>query len=185
MKRQRTDRRWIALLRRLPDDRPLVGVEVGVYQGALAIEVLKARPLVTHHMVDPWSRYDEVDALGKPTHLSKTMRTPEDSDAIYQGVLSAVAQFGGRAVVHRMTSEEASKLFADESLDYVFIDAIHTYEACLADIGFWAPKVKLGGVLGGHDLDNLPRFPGIRRAVEESFGKGGFVRDVDHTWWAL
>ena len=31
--------------------------------------------------------------------------------------------------------------------DFVFIDADHTYEGCLADIRAYLPKVKIGGVI--------------------------------------
>lgn len=49
-------------------------------------------------------------------------------------------------------SVEASADFADESLDAVFIDGDHSREAVLADLNAWAPKLKKGGILAGHDV---------------------------------
>ena len=47
--------------------------------------------------------------------------------------------------------------FEDERLDFVFIDANHSYEACLEDIRLWFPKVKPNGVIAGHDYTNAVR----------------------------
>jgi hypothetical protein len=44
-----------------------------------------------------------------------------------------------------------SELFEDNSLDFVYIDANHTYEGVKEDIKYWYPKVKPGGLLLGHD----------------------------------
>eukprot|EP00434_Breviolum_minutum_P042133 symbB.v1.2.037488.t1/scaffold5553.1/size25922/3 len=41
---------------------------------------------------------------------------------------------------------------ADESLDIVFLDARHDYEAVLDDVMAWKPKVRAGGILSGHDF---------------------------------
>ena len=59
----------------------------------------------------------------------------------------------------------AAKLYADASLDFVFLDADHTYEAMRAGILAFLPKMKPGGVLAGDDytLD----FPGVVQAVSE------------------
>ena len=54
------------------------------------------------------------------------------------------------------------------TFDLVFIDADHSYETTKRDIELWAPKVKPGGILGGHDYNN-PDYPqwGVARAVTE------------------
>ena len=65
------------------------------------------------------------------------------------------------------TSVNASKRFDDRSLDFVFIDACHTYEAVKADILSWLPKVKPGGVLAGHDFGT---YRSVTQAVTELLG---------------
>ena len=67
----------------------------------------------------------------------------------------------------RLPSVEAAEQFEDGSLDVVFIDAEHTYNALKADIAAWAPKVKKGGYLAGHDYH--PHWQGVVDAVNESF----------------
>lgn len=174
-------RRWESILKRIPLDRPLIGVEVGVWVGTTAERILKARPMVTHIMVDPWKmpkpggRYEQ-----SPDGIAKKDQVYFDD--CYKKTVDAVEGFGNRAIIIRKKSLPASNNFKDGSLDYVFIDAEHTYEGLKEDTLAWLPKVRLGGWIGGHDIDNLPRFPGIRKAVEEIFGDD-FEVDGDHTWF--
>lgn len=67
----------------------------------------------------------------------------------------------------QLPSVEAAKLFEDESLDFVMIDGDHQYEAVLADIEAWLPKVKHGGLLTGDDYDEASH-SGVVQAVRES-----------------
>lgn len=65
-----------------------------------------------------------------------------------------------------ISSENGSKLYEDESLDFVFIDAGHSYEDVSLDLKLWYPKVKKGGVFAGHDY---PAWEGVKIAVDEFF----------------
>ena len=60
----------------------------------------------------------------------------------------------------------AAATYQDGSLDFVFIDGQHTYEAVCEDIDAWLSKVKPGGVLAGHDH----RYPPVAKAVAEKLG---------------
>lgn len=53
--------------------------------------------------------------------------------------------------VHIMDSSAAAQLFNDDEVDFCFIDASHVSEDVQRDINAWWPKIKPGGVLGGHD----------------------------------
>jgi hypothetical protein len=53
----------------------------------------------------------------------------------------------------------------DESLDAVFIDADHSYEAVSKDIPFWFKKLRKGGWLLGDDYASC--HPGTAKAVDE------------------
>lgn len=84
-----------------------------------------------------------------------------------------------KIIVHKMKSIEASKLFADNSLTFVFIDADHSYEAVKEDIKAWYPKVKINGWLCGHDYGN--RIPtGVDKAVPERFGSN--FDTIENSW---
>ena len=70
----------------------------------------------------------------------------------------------------RLPSVKASRCFEDGELDFVFIDGEHSYEAAKEDIQAWWPKIRLRGLLMGHDYDPQ-RFPGVCRAVDELGGE--------------
>jgi predicted O-methyltransferase YrrM len=76
-----------------------------------------------------------------------------------------------------MTTNEAVKLFEDDSLDAVFIDADHSYEAVKLDIQNWMPKVRKGGILAGHDYTYS--WPGVVRAVDELLPD---AKRLDYCW---
>ena len=67
-------------------------------------------------------------------------------------------------VMHQ-SSLEAHTEFEDGSLDMVFIDSEHSYEQTKAELEFWYPKLKDGGVICGDDYH--PTFAGLIDAVDE------------------
>ena len=53
--------------------------------------------------------------------------------------------------------------FDEVAPDMVFIDGDHSYEGVSKDIKFWGPRLKLGGILCGHDSGHPP----IRQALAD------------------
>ncbi len=81
---------------------------------------------------------------------------------------------------HIMPSVEAAKLVDERSFCLVFIDADHTYQAVKDDIAAWMPKVKVGGVLCGHDYGR-PKWQ-VTPAVDEMFGKDVILHPENSIW---
>ena len=176
-------RRWDAILDRIPEGSRMRGAEVGVLMANTSMRLLVARPLITHIMIDAWM----VPEAGSSYAKSGDDNSAKDQDAheaAYQTTLRRVSQFGDRAVIMRMMSDEACRQIEDGSLDYVFIDADHSYEGVRDDIDRWLPKVKAGGWIGGHDYEH-PRFPGVSLAVFEAFGAypNPIETDDNRTWF--
>ncbi|HEU4386611.1 MAG TPA: class I SAM-dependent methyltransferase, partial [Blastocatellia bacterium] len=66
-------------------------------------------------------------------------------------------------------STEMAGQFDDASVDFAYIDACHEYRKVRLDILAWAAKVKVGGIIAGHDYN--AGHPGVIRAVDEVFGR--------------
>jgi len=81
------------------------------------------------------------------------------------------------------SSIEASKLFEDRSIDFVFIDAGHEYNDIKLDIINWLPKVKQGGVLAGHDY--LYGNNNVKKVVDEMFGRKAGLRYKNENCWLI
>ena len=141
-------------------------VEVGAWKGAstsyLAVEAQHKKLRID--VVDTWS--------GSQEH--------KDISDIREKSLFGTFIDNLRPVINlinpiRTDSVSASKMYADESLDAVFIDADHKYESVKADILAWMPKVKKGGILAGHDYILVHN--GVIRAVDELVEYPEIIRD--------
>jgi hypothetical protein len=117
--------------------------------------------------------------IGVDTCRGSGVEGPRGKD--YHG--AAVAQGGGTyaGTLHRNVidcgyadvislivadSVTASTFFADESIDWVHLDARHDCASVKADISAWLPKVKVDGWLSGDDYDEV-KWPEVVRAVAE------------------
>jgi predicted O-methyltransferase YrrM len=153
---------------------PRSGVEVGVAFGSMSVWLARLLPSVQIIAVDPFVAYDATDGM------SDCMAAGGDAIASF-----VRWRFGnekhGRLSLWRMTSREAASAVADASQDFVFIDADHRYEAACEDIAIWRPKVRPGGLLCGHDY--CDSWPGVVRAVQESFAAGVERHDESTIWY--
>ena len=141
--------------------RPVVGAEVGVWRGETSEYMLRSLPQLHLHMVDLWTTYPPSAA----NSCLKQARQEAFDDSRQQAV-RATEFAADRRTIHRMDSVQAAASFDDASLDFIFIDAEHSYESAFADIAAWWPKLKPGGFLFGHDYGQ-PRFPGVQQAFDE------------------
>jgi hypothetical protein len=143
-----------------------VFVEVGAYLGRstayLASRIKASSKRIRLYVVDLWDGWF-YDDYRPQTPM------PESRDVFWHFVRN-MREAGIDDVLFplKMPSEQAANLFDDGSLDFVWIDADHGYEAVGRDLAAWFPRVKRRGVLGGHDYMNND-FPGVRRAVDEFF----------------
>ena len=163
----------------LVDKENLIGAEIGVNKGWNAINILNTLNIQRLYLVDPYFIQDtEPDKDGeRPYYPDKegyrsTKELAEDLLRAHSDKITWMIQ----------TSEDASDFIHDESLDFVYIDGDHKYEAVRKDIHLWYPKVKIGGTIGGHDFcdDHV----GIIKAVLEAFG----TENLNHKgldWWIV
>jgi hypothetical protein len=114
-------------------------------------------------LIDPWeaqvgSEYLDIsncDAAGQAVNRADAVR---------------VCEADPRARLLRGLSPAAADRFADESLDFVYVDANHAYLAVRADLRAWYPKLRPGGLLAGRCyLDGIRSGSlfGVKTAVDE------------------
>ena len=81
-----------------------------------------------------------------------------------------------------MDSVEAAKLYEDESIDFIFIDADHKYNPVVNEIKAFLPKMKRGSTMTGHDytpaMDDDNR---VYDAVNDTLGKEN-ISFVNNVW---
>ena len=133
-------------------------VEVGAWQGRsisyAVVESMKKDKQINFHVVDIW-------------YLSTKHQRPglETDQDLYESFVRHTDPIRDHFTVHRCLSSLAADRFSDNTLDFVMIDADHSYESVIKDIRAWWPKIKPGGLLVGDDLRGS--FPGVRQAITE------------------
>lgn len=144
-------------------------VEVGTWLGRsaafMAVEIANSNKNIQFDCIDNW----QGDGLEE--------HDPVKNKTVYQTFLSNIEPV--KKYINPITgnSLDVCKTYKDGSLDFIFIDASHTYEAVKQDINAWFPKLKKGGMMAGHDYD----WPEVRRAVDEYFS-GRQIKALEQSW---
>ena len=147
------------------------GVEVGVWRGNYSRIILDKWNGKKLWLIDCWEQQDFTiyqDALNA-NHTNQ-----------YLNVCLTLEKFQhswDRVGLLKLFSEQAVKLFEDESLDFVYIDANH-HTGVQKDLEIWYPKVKPGGIFAGHDyIDGVG--PGNNPVLVKSV-VDNFFSDKEH-----
>ncbi len=138
------------------------GAEIGVYLGEYSHRLLSTWQGRKLHLIDPWTSLENYqDGLSA---------TDQENELRFAETLNRLEEFIDRFQIHRELSLNAAREFREGELDFVYIDANHSYEYIRADLEVWFPKVKSGGLFAGHDfidtVDGNGVF-GVQSAVEE------------------
>ena len=134
-------------------------VELGVAAGEHAALI--------HQILNP-KRFYLIDAWG----LDEAYRelTGEGPAKYYPALEKTRQMFEGRSgvqIIQGKTTTEHVK-FGDHKFDFIYIDADHRYESMKKDIENWFPKLRVGGIIAGHDYcDDLKPVFGVIKAVTE------------------
>ena len=170
------------MVKHFPDNS--LFVEIGSWKGRsasyMAVEIINSEKNIKFDCIDTWE--------GSEEHLNSNSYwfQPElvnDKNWLYRTFLQNTKSVNNIINPIRTTSLEASQYYKDRSIDFVFIDAAHDYENVKADINAWYPKVKKGGIIGGHDY---PGFEGVVQAVNEFFmieKNNASLSLKDNYWW--
>ncbi len=155
-----------------------VGAEIGVFWAHFSEVLLaqfKPRKL---YLVDAWHKmHGETFRNWGPYTNHGTLPVAKAKVA----ALALEAAHGDVVEVVERYSGPFLRSLADETLDWVYLDARHTYEAVSKDLASILPKLKQRGVIMGDDYSDEPdaRHPGVRLAVDEFAAEAGFELVVE------
>lgn len=152
-------------------------VEVGSWLGKsssyMAVEIANSNKNINFYCVDTWK--------GSSEHSDNEMII---KDELYNNFLQNIDPVKEYIKPIRLSSKEASKTFEDETLDFIFIDAGHSYEDVYEDLRCWFPKLKKGGFFAGHDYSSA--WPGVVKAVQEwAFENKFIISLVEQSCWLM
>ena len=154
------------------DDNPIV-VELGSYQGTSSVILasgLKAFKggLGKLYCIDPWEDVGNIKC------------------SYYNEWLANITKFDLMEIViaYKEKGADASRRFADKSIDFLFIDSNKIYQDKLDELNAYLPKMKNNGIMCGHDWDGYePVQAAISKFVFDN--KFNIVFPVGNIWWIL
>ena len=126
--------------------KDLIGVEIGVFDGLHARSMLKTLDIRKLFLVDSYEKYDEgnkhygIEQIDLKTAKEQAQKNTDWLVNVHWIFLKS-------------EDEQTLKIIPDD-LDFVYIDGAHDYESVKRDIENYWKKIKIGGVIGGHDFFN-------------------------------
>jgi len=162
-------KRWHTISKIILDHHLSIGAEIGVQYGLNIKEVLSRCPNFRFLAIDCWDPY------------FKYQDWPEKIQSVHEKQFDQiVSRHSSRIEKIKGYSADVALRISDCTLDLVFLDASHDYFSTRRDIVSWLLKVRPGGFIGGHDYGH-PKFPGVKKAVDESFKKISLY--PDYVWF--
>jgi hypothetical protein len=133
-------------------------VELGSWMGRSAaycvVELINRNKLGSFFCVDTWDGGIEHQGWQELATLEQTFQ--HNIEPIKDHVTAIKSE-----------SWKAATQFQDESLDFCYVDAGHTYDCVTQDLEAWWPKIRPGCYFGGDDYTK--GWPEVCRAVNDFF----------------
>ena len=147
--------------------KDLICAEIGVDYGLNAKTLLKLLPIKKIYLIDPYKQ--ELDSVS--------------GEERYRRAKKLLRKYKDKTEFIRKSSSEAIKDIP-KNFDFIYLDGSHEYEQVKKDIELYYPKVKKGGIIGGHDFWASTR--GVCKAViefaeENNLDLYGEITD----WWII
>lgn len=168
---------FIEIQKAFSPDHSFKCVEVGVFKGINAKKFLDNMNIEHAWLVDCWGHFDYEPQTMANHEIDKD---PDFWKRVYEEVLEMFEDYRNVTVI-KAWSHQAAEMIPDD-LDFVYVDAEHTYEATIRDIELWLPKIKIGGWLMGDDYS----WEGTHEAVNEFVQKYNYELHYgsnDTQWW--
>ena len=138
-----------------------VGAEIGVYKGTYSEVLCRANPDMKLYCIDPWTTYESED----PEPYGQDQKA---LDGFHEETKERLSKYNCEII--KKKSMEAIKDFKQGDLDFVYIDANHSYHSVKEDVESWSEIVRPGGIVAGHDYGHFKhrdRNLGTKKAIDE------------------
>lgn len=121
-------------------------IEIGVQDGRFSEILLHEN----RNLKEPWMLV-LVDPAPTEFFVSRFGQNGESGSWMQKGYLENV-----NITFEEKFSTDPSLLakYPDEYFDFVYLDALHSYTAVKTEVSTWWSKVRIGGILAGHDYCN-------------------------------
>ena len=168
-----------------------IAIEVGVWRGDYSRSIITKLLPTTFYGIDPYELYEGY--TDKPSEIDFKDQT--NLDLLYDNVITTFEGFNNdygptKSILIRDLGVNYASQFADNSVDFVYLDGDHKYQPVKSEIEAWYPKVKIGGILAGHDFterSHIEEF-GVIPAVTEFIERTGLILNTTlpepfASWW--
>ncbi len=150
----KVNRPWMI---QLEGRKNLVGCEIGVMSGRHAQLMFNNLDIKKLYLIDPWDFFPEIFVLEGRAKKGQFFSCAKQLSP-WNSKIEYIIKF----------AEDAHTQIKDNSLDFVYIDGNHEKEYVTKDLELYWPKLKVGGLMAGHDFGE--KWQGVIDAVNEFFG---------------
>jgi hypothetical protein len=152
--------------------KPLIGVEVGVWRGDHAKQMLELLNFKHLYLIDSYLSFAEGDFVFSTTNAENNFKIAKQT----------VAKFSQVEFLKMLSADGANKI--QNNLDFVYIDADHTYHGVKSDLETWYSKVCVGGIFGGHDF-SVDFQSVVRAVVNFAYEHNAKLYFKSPDWWII
>jgi hypothetical protein len=164
---------YLQEVKKLINPNPIC-VEIGVFNGDFSTEIYDKLNPSKLYLIDPFNTMtDPITKLDYyPGMNHGTVYSNESClNTVREKLKEPISE--NKVIIDRNLSTDALINYEDDFFDFIYIDACHLYESVLWDMENYFPKLKNGGLMGGHDYFNCPSF-GVIKAVDHFCEKYGY-----------
>jgi len=158
------------LIKILPEG---ICAEVGVAKAKFSMYIHANTTPKMFYLIDAWKNFD----LG---YNDSNMVTQAEHNRRYSNAIRNLGYHDNIDIVRALSVEGASK-FSDNTFDWVYIDADHSYNGCKDDLNAYKDKVKEDGYICGHDYlregFELPGY-GTNQAVDDFVSENNYFLTI-------
>lgn len=140
-------------------------LEIGVYMGD-SVDIF-SKHFKNIYAIDPWDMCEEKCPVNG-FYMSDVEKFFDENVLKNNSNVTKIKNF----------SHNVCNNYADEFFNMIYVDGSHIYKDVLKDLQDWSKKVKVGGVISGHDYD----LPQVYSAIMDFFKKPPLKTFEDSSW---